>query len=144
MGEADLSDITGLLSDPDVTDSGFYFVGEDGEKFMTDHVIFGGFVITTSFVPDDGSGGPCAGPGTTFIYVFDLLGGDGFFPSGTPGSASGRRLVAGAGIPSSPSVSTSGGSSKVFVQTSGGSVLSLEGPDPGGDGLDLIFCKLDI
>ncbi len=141
--EADITNITGLLNDPDLTDLGFYLIAEDGEKFVTNQITFSGFAITTTYLPDD-SGAICASLGTAFVYIFDLEGGDGLFDPSDPGSASGRRLTAGVGVPSDPQISVSGGSSKVFIQTSTGSILTLDGPDPGDDAYSMVYWKQDL
>ncbi len=142
--EADITNITGLLNDPDLTDLGFYLIAEDGEKFVTNQITFFGFAITTTYLPDDGSGTVCGAAGTAFVYIFDLETGDGIFDSSDPSTASGRRLAAGVGVPSDPQISVSGGSSKVFIQTSTGSILTLDGPDPGDDAYSMVYWKQDL
>lgn len=149
FSESDLTDITGLPSDPDPTDLGYYFVAEDGEKFVSNHVIFAGFVITTSYLPDDGlSENVCAAGGSAFVHIFSLDGGVGFFDPNDPDapvSNEGRRLRVGIGVPADPRISTTkSGDTQLFLQTSAGHVSVIDAPDPGGDVLDMVYWKQDL
>ena len=142
FSEADLTDITAVAIDPDLTDLGFYLTADDGEKFVTNHLITGGFLITTSYIPWDGSGGVCEAAGSAFVYIFDLEVGGGFFSSGGP--VQGRRLFAGLGVPADPRITVSGGSAKLFVQTSTGALLSLDAPDPDATGVQRVYWRQDL
>jgi type IV pilus assembly protein PilY1 len=105
VGE-DLTDTnpkTCLASD----ESGFYFTGDQGEKFITDSVIFFGVVFTASYVPDPSSVNPCVANGTAYLWAFDLMCGQGKLPnpSGDPDDPDVRRVEVGDGLPNSPRVS---------------------------------------
>jgi hypothetical protein len=86
---------------------GFYFEGDQGEKFITDSIIFFGVVFTGSYVPSPSSADTCDATGDAFLYGFDLLCGEGSFPpaSGDPNDPNERRIKVGEGLPSSPRVS---------------------------------------
>jgi len=83
--EAELTDVTGLDTDPDLTDSGFFFIVEDGEKFVTDATIFAGQVIVASYNPDAGADLCETAGGRAFLYVVDVATGRGFFGDGDGG-----------------------------------------------------------
>ena len=144
--EADLTDITGLPDDPDPTDLGYFFVVPEAEKFITNSIIFGGFVITASFLPDDGSGGVCDSSGEAFVHIFNLDTGVGYFdPADADVSADGRTLLAGVGVPSAPKITTSDvGTSKLFIQTSAGRIVVLDAPPGGDDVVDVVYWKQDF
>jgi hypothetical protein len=86
---------------------GFYIDGEDGEKFITESVIFFGVVFTTSYVPAPSTANACTATGTAYLYGFDLLCGEGRFEpqSGDPDDPMERRIEIGEGLPNAPRVS---------------------------------------
>jgi type IV pilus assembly protein PilY1 len=139
--EADLTDITGLASDPDTTDLGYYFLAADAEKFITNHAAFGGVVITTSYVPDDGTGTICDIDGQSFAYVFDLATGQGFFD---PTTSSGRRVATGLGVPSDPRITISNsvnGGVKILLKSSAGQLVTIDAPDLLPEPVDLVYWR---
>ncbi|MEE9281196.1 MAG: PilC/PilY family type IV pilus protein [Myxococcota bacterium] len=141
--ESDLTDITGLASDFDQTDLGFYFVAEDGEKFITNHAAFGGVLITTSYLPDDGSGSVCAADGEAFVHIFDISTGQGFFDPATS-SHQGRRVNSGLGVPSDPriTVSTSvDGGVKILLKSSAGQLITIDAPDLVPEAVGLVYWR---
>ena len=75
---------------------GFYFVAEEGEKFVTDAVIFAGHVLVSSFIPDPLSLG--CGPGKAFFYAFKISDAQGHFTTGSPTVLESRRKEVGAGV----------------------------------------------
>ncbi len=87
---------------------GFYFEGEDGEKFITDSVIFFGVVLTGSYVPAPSTADACTATGRAYLYGFNLLCGEGVFPPQNAGDPNQRRIEIGAGsggLPNAPRVS---------------------------------------
>jgi type IV pilus assembly protein PilY1 len=147
--EADLTNITAETGDTDLTDEGFFIVAEDGEKFVSNHLIFGGFLITTSYSPTAAGSDPCSvGAGVAYAYIVDLEGGTGFFGSGSGTSSSGRRLSLGSGVPADPQISVSSGASGVdstiVIQTSTGAVLEIGGPGSGESPVELVYWKQDF
>ena len=141
--EANLTDITGLATDPDTTDSGFYFIAEDGEKFITNHAAFGGVLITASYLPDDGTGSVCDADGQAFAYIFDLGTGGGFFDPATS-SSQGRRVTTGLGVPSDPRITISNsedGGVQILLKSSAGHVVSIGAPGLLPDPVDLVYWR---
>ncbi|MBW2281687.1 MAG: hypothetical protein JRG82_13180 [Deltaproteobacteria bacterium] len=137
---ADVTDVTATGIDTDPTDLGFFISARDGEKFVTDHITFQGFLITTTYAVED-TGDPCNAGGSSFVYIFDLATGAGFFGSDDSPEASDRSLSLGGGIPSSPAISVGENGATIFVSTSGGSVPSLEGPNEDESPVELVYWK---
>jgi Tfp pilus tip-associated adhesin PilY1 len=115
-GHGSLTDITNTGSDNNPLDAGYFFKVPEGEKFITDHLIFGGIVVTLSYLPDltgSGAGGSCALGGTTFAYAWELANGAGVL-IGSTGSGSGsgtptttRSQPLGNGAPTNPRITIS-------------------------------------
>ncbi len=145
--EDNLTDVTNPLVSPDPTKSGFYMIAVDGEKFLTEHIIFGGKVITTSFSPNEVvvSADPCAsssGGGSSFIYIFDLTTGAGFFVDATAPTGLSRRLVAGSGLSTGPKLSVGPNDANfLYVKTSGGVVLETPAPPSTGTPVDMVYWR---
>jgi hypothetical protein len=138
-----LTDITGLDSDPDPSDDGFYFVAAEGEKFVTDHQIFAGFVITASFTPQPAVDCATTGGGVGLLYVFGLANGEGFFSdaSGDPV----RTLSVGGGLPSSPKLSVNvDGTAEIYLQTSEGAIIAVDGPSTGDPLPQMIYWRTKL
>ncbi len=149
FGESSLTNITADANDTDLTDQGFYIIADDGEKFVSDHLIFGGFFITTSFSPTDASADVCnSGSGSAFVYIVSLEGGTGFFGSGPGTSSSGRRLSLGSGVPSDPQISVSAGSdgvdSTIVIQTSAGALMQIDGPGGNDSPVELVYWRQEF
>jgi len=127
--ETDLSNLTDNLADPNLTDLCFFLVGEAGEKFVTDPVTFGGFVLTTSYTPDNGrSAQLCTARGDAKLYILSVTDGTGFYADNATPSET-RRLSIGGGLATSPTVVESYlAGTRVVVQTSDGRVLTPGGP----------------
>jgi type IV pilus assembly protein PilY1 len=140
--ESDLTNITGADTDSDGTDSGFYFVVPDSEKFVTNHTIFGGFVITSAYVPDLTGADPCNNAGESFLYVFDIRSGLGhyFVASVTTGNEA-RRLSIGSGVSNDPQITMSASGTDLYVQTSTGRLAEETPPTPGTPGAQMIYWK---
>jgi type IV pilus assembly protein PilY1 len=102
----DVSNYSGTCTPPTGSDVGFYFEGEDGEKFITESTIFAGDVLTGSFVPSNSTSG-CEASGNGYLYFFDLFCGRGRFtnPSNPSPSANLPRTYVGKGPPTRPTVS---------------------------------------
>jgi hypothetical protein len=143
---AQLSLLNGLDVDPNPADKGYYLAGNPDEKFVSDSITFGGFVITTSYTPQFTSSDPngeCEAKGLATLYIFAVGNGDGYFPgTGDPNET--RRLVVGAGLPTSPSITVAGNLTKVVVQTSDGRVTKTDGPGAGGSPVELIFWRQQL
>ena len=140
--EADLVDATNSPGGVSLSsERGFFLRAEDGEKFVTNTVIFAGYVVTSSFTPTP-SLDPCAARGLGTAYVLDLLTGEGFFRDGSNNPT--PRLDLGVGLPTDPKISvglggTGGGGgggpcgtgqgNRVYIEKSGADLASFEACD---------------
>ena len=141
LTESDLTNITSADTDTNLNNSGFFFVGEENEKFTTDFAIFAGHVIFASFKPEVVTDICGTAGGESFAYVLDIANGAGYFATtGTPIDQ--RRTSIGSGLPSSPSVTMGDDpdSDVVFIKTSNGQIFTLDPPDPGG-GIEMIYWR---
>jgi hypothetical protein len=140
-----LTNVTNPLAFPDPTASGFFLVAEEGEKFVTDHLIFAGKVITTSFTPvSDASDDPCnsGSGGTAYLHIFDLVSAVGFFADAAAPMGASRRISIGSGLPTTPQLSLSrGGEDRLFVKTSSGAITALDPPTPTGPPVSVIYWR---
>jgi len=161
-GHQQLTDITNTMSDNNPSDSGYFFRVPNGEKFITDQIIFGGVAATLAYMPDiagSGSNNDCALGGTTFEFAWELQNGVGVLTgssgSSTPPNSSGitqtgvRSEAKGDGAPTNPRVTISidqNGAVKVdpMVQTSTGELQHLDGLPSGFDPVDMIFWRQDF
>ena len=125
--EADLTDVTSLGLDTDLTDLGYFIVAPESEKFVTDSVIFAGYVITASFVPDNSVS---CDPGQAFLSTLKLSNAAGFFDTNATPEAADRRLLIGSGVPSPPRISVAPDPTDDvgFINTSEGEVLTFDPP----------------
>jgi len=128
LTEAELSDVTDDESCQAVTNRGFFLVGANGEKFVTNSEIFARNVIAASFTPTDLTD-PCeTGGGRATLYVFDVLCSEGFF--GDPATPS-RTLSLDKGFPTDPRVSAGvdGKKNRVFIEKSRAEIESIDAGD---------------
>jgi hypothetical protein len=142
--ESDLTDITLLPYDNDLTDQGYYFVAEDGEKFVSEMVIFAGYVVLVSFEINAFNVDPCAQrTGTSKIYAFEIDGGGGYFSSGAMTPMEERSENIGGGMASAPRISMAPDSSddKMYIKTSKGRVITIEPPPRDGSASSMIYWK---
>jgi type IV pilus assembly protein PilY1 len=143
--EDSLTDVTNPPASPDPADPGFFIRGQDGEKFVTEHIIFAGQVITTSYHPTSiAKSDPCApgGKGTAFLHVFDVVSGVGFFADASAPTGQSRRITVGHGLPTAPNLSLSGDSGdRLFVKTSSGAVTAVTPPGSGAPPVSVIYWR---
>jgi hypothetical protein len=125
--EADLTNVTNAALFVDPGSLGYYIVAEEGEKFVSDSVVFADHVLAASFTPD---GYPACGPGEANFYTFRLSNAQGYFDDDATPAAADRKLVVGSGVPSNPRVTVGADPTDdiVFVTTSEGQILSIEPP----------------
>jgi hypothetical protein len=130
VDEGDLVDATSSPGGVSITAGkrGFFIKGAEGEKFVTNTVIFAGLVITSSFTPTP-SADPCAARGDAQVYVFDLLTGEGYFTDA--GGNPERKLDIGVGLPTDPrvSVGVGGTENRVYIEKSGADLESFGAPN---------------
>jgi type IV pilus assembly protein PilY1 len=143
--ESNLTDITSLSYDNDLTDQGYYFVAADGEKFVSELVVFAGYAIFVSFEIDSSNSDPCAAAaGTSKLYAIKLNSGQGYFTAGSPPTPMEERYMdVGSGLASSPRISMSPDPSddKMYVKTSKGLLVTIEPPPRTGSGSSIIYWK---
>ncbi|MDJ0865357.1 MAG: PilC/PilY family type IV pilus protein [Myxococcota bacterium] len=116
---------------------GYFFVGEDGEKWVTNVGLFAFYVIAASFTPED-TADPCAAGGSATLYVFRIYCGEGYFPN--PGQES-RRLELGPGMPTDPKVSVSPEGTRVIITQQDGEIENPPGPPQEGSGLGQMYWR---
>ena len=123
LDETDLTDVTSSAAATSFSNSGYYFVVDDGEKFVTSAEIFGYKVYALTFKPID-TGDPCTSRGDATLYVFDIRTGAGNFVDG--GGSPTRSLAIGSGLPSDPktSVGPDGKTNRIYIQKSGSELSS--------------------
>jgi len=143
--ESDLTDITSNSTDNDMSDLGYMFVANDGEKFVSDLIVFAGFVIAVSFEIDAFAADPCAATtGFSKLYAFDLNSGQGYFTAGSPPTAMQERYMdVGGGMASTPQISIAPDpdDDKMYIKTSKGRVITIEPPPRPGSGSSVIYWK---
>ena len=92
---------------------GYFFRGDDGEKFVTNVAIFNFWVIAGSYTPTVAPVTPCSASGVGAIYIFKIYCGDGYFAD--TGAHADRKLSVGTSIPTDPSISTGPGGTEVIA-----------------------------
>jgi type IV pilus assembly protein PilY1 len=142
--EADLTDITSLSYDNNAADQGYFFIGNDGEKYVSEVVIFAGYVIVVGFEIDSLSPDPCAaGSGKSKLYAFEVDGGAGYWTTGAMTPMEERYEVIGGGVGSTPriSIAPDPNDDKMYIKTSKGRVITIEPPPRDGSGSSMIYWK---
>lgn len=143
--ESDITDITSLSYDNDLADQGYYFVANDGEKFVSELIVFSGYLIFVSFEIDSSNLDPCAAAdGTSKLYALRVDRGQGYFTAGSPMTAMEERYEdVGGGLASTPriSIAPDPNDDKMYVKTSKGRVLTIDPPPRNGSGSSVIYWK---
>jgi type IV pilus assembly protein PilY1 len=143
--EADVTDVTNTSTDQDLTDQGYFFVADDGEKFVSEMVVFAGYLILTSFDIDTSNPDPCAGAsGTSQIYAVRVDSGQGYFTAGSPPTPMDeRKKYGGTGLASTPRISIAPDpeDDAMYVKTSKGLVVTIDPPPRPGSGTSVIYWK---
>ena len=125
--EANLTDVSATGLDTDLTDLGFFVVAPDSEKYVTDWLVFAGYLIGASFVPDNSL---ACGPGDANLTAIKMSNAAGFFDTNATPEAADRKLHIGSGVPSPPriSVAPNPNDDVGFVNTSTGEVITFDPP----------------
>jgi type IV pilus assembly protein PilY1 len=142
--EGDLTDITSSSYDNNPSDQGYYFVAQDGEKFVSEIVTFAGYVILVSFEINVANPDPCdAANGFSRLYAFEVDGGGGYFTAGAFTPMEERYEDVGGGMASTPRISMAPdpNDDKMYIKTSKGRVLTIEPPPRDGSGSSMIYWK---
>ena len=129
----------------DPSDLGYMFVGNDGEKFVSELIVFAGYVIAVGFEIDAFAADPCeATTGISKLYAFDLDTGQGYFTGGSPATPMEERYVeTGGGMSSTPQISIAPDpdDDKMYIKTSKGRVITIDPPPRPDSGASLIYWK---
>ncbi len=128
-----------------MTDRGYFLIAEEGEKFTSDHVIFAGYLITTTYTPN--ATDLCsAATGESFLYVLRVRDAYGFYDDSTATVVESRRMSIGPGLASSPRISLApdAANDKVFVKTSKSKILPLQTPERESGGGSVIYWKQEF
>jgi hypothetical protein len=145
-GHGSLTDVTNSATDLSTEDDGYFFRVKDGEKFITNHLIFDGNVVTVSYTSDELNSAPtgnsCALSGETSEWAWKLEDASGALDNPDPEHVNEfvRSLRLGNGAPTDPRISVS----KVSTDENGGIVVKItaqtsvgEVVNPNGGGLNL-------
>ncbi len=142
-GHGSLTDVTNVAQDPNDLDEGYFFRVPDGEKFMTNHLIFDGIVYTASYKPELGitpPAGSCALGGTTSAWGFELDDAGASFDDPVNVNQFVRTVTIGNGAPTDPKITVGPDGVRITLQTSTGEVLKLGDPPP-LDLVDMIYWR---
>jgi type IV pilus assembly protein PilY1 len=141
LDESNLLDVSNTNTCSDVAAyRGYYLVGADGEKWVTNVDVFLYYVFAASFIPSN-TGDPCDVGGESFLYVFRIYCGEGFFDDGSGNPE--RSIALGEGMPTDPriTVGTEGDTShRVIINQQGGDIISLQAP-PGFQGSGMFYWR---
>jgi type IV pilus assembly protein PilY1 len=140
--ESDITEVTSTDVDGNAADLGYFFVVGDGEKFVTDVTIFGGFVIVAAYTPEVGADICTGSAGQAFLYVFEVGSGQGYFEDPSDPPSEDRRTNIGAGLPSNPTVSMAPDpdDDRIYIKTSTGQVITIDAP-PRGNAAGLLYWR---
>jgi Tfp pilus tip-associated adhesin PilY1 len=121
---SDLENITSSSQTYDGSKQGYsILMTGQGEKILSDPVVFGGVVYFTTFTPASGSD-PCAQGGTSRLYGVNYLSGSGALTGGAR-----TTTLSGTGIASSPivSINPNSGQPDLYLTISGGGGVDSPG-----------------
>ena len=136
-----LNDVSNLVTDPEPNDDGYYIVLPDGEKFITNHILFGGVLLTLAFVPDNSSTDVCKRFNTTNIWVFNLGNAGGLIDESAADGNDQRNMFLGPGAPTDPRISLSKDKVVLIGQTSQGYVFDFDVPVDPPPPIELVFWR---
>ena len=136
-----LNDVSNLTTDPDPDDDGYYIVVPDGEKFITNHILFGGILLTLTYEPDNSGIDICGAVGSTNIWVFNLDEAGGLIDENAPAGNDQRKLYLGPGAPTHPRITITSYKVVLIGQTSLGNVFEFDVPTDPPPPVELIFWR---
>ncbi len=142
--ETDLRELPSYTGCADIASyDGFYFVGDEAEKFVTETDIFSFTVLAASYVPTI-SNNPCISSGLAKLYAYKVYCGEGVFVEPGSGGVSSVSVDLGSGMPTSPQITISSGGytgsstepnpNKVIINNQDGEVVVPGSGDLNGDG----------
>lgn len=129
LTESDLVDLTNTQTCGSLGGArGYFIVGEEGEKWVTNVEIFVGYVIVNSYVPQPSSD-PCEIGGLAYLWAFRVECGEGLFTdaAGNPE----RTLDIGAGLPTDPRVTVGAdgdSTNRLIISKQGGDIINIDAP----------------
>ncbi|MGH0030703.1 MAG: PilC/PilY family type IV pilus protein, partial [Myxococcota bacterium] len=139
LTDASLTDVTALDTDNVPADSGYRFDLAESEKFVTDITVFAGSVIVGSYTPVANANLCATASGQSFLHIFNLATGLGFFADPADPPSEDRKVYVGGGFPTSPKVTvgTDPDDDTIIIKTSEGPKLfTIDAPprtDPSGE-----------
>ena len=139
LTDANLTDVTALDLDNVPSDFGYRFDLGESEKFVTEITVFAGFVIVGSYTPLSGADLCSTASGQSFLHVFSLASGLGFYADPADPPSEDRRVFVGGGFPTSPEVTVANDPDDdvIIIKTSEGPKLfNIDAPprsDPTGE-----------
>jgi type IV pilus assembly protein PilY1 len=131
LTDTSLTDVTALDTDSNLSDGGYYFTVAKSEKFVTEVTIFAGFVIIGTYTPVPSADLCATSAGQSFIHVFNVASGRGYFEDASDPPSEDRRAYIGGGFPSSPTVVVADNpdDDKIIITTSEGpKVITVDAP----------------
>ena len=141
LTENDLVDLTSTNTCGDLSGArGYFIVGEEGEKWVTNVEIFVGYVIVNSYVPQP-STDPCEIGGLAYLWAFKVECGEGLFTDGAGNPE--RALDIGAGLPTDPRVtvgSDGDSTNRLIISKQGGDIINIDAP-PGFPGSGMFYWR---
>ncbi len=108
---------------------GYFIVGAEGEKWVTNVEIFVGYVIANSFKIVTVSSDPCDISGVSYLWAFRVDCGQGLFTDAS-GNAT-RKQDIGAGLPTDPRVTVGAAgdvTNRVIISKQGGDIINIGAP----------------
>lgn len=143
----DLISVTADASCSDVSNArGYYFVAQEGEKFVTQSDIFFYFLFVASYTPTN-TVDPCGSGGLSTLYAFRIYCGEGLFTDPVTGDPK-RDLDMGAGMPTDPriTIGTDGGGggndpNRVIINKQDGSIVNIDAPPGFGAGIGQFYWR---
>jgi len=119
---------------------GFYLMGQDGEKFVTQSDIFFYYVFVGSFIPETPAD-PCDAGGSSYLYAFKVYCGEGLFAdaAGDPEP----KVSLGDGLPTDPriTISPEEGGNRVIINKQEGDLWNFEAPPGFGAGVGQFYWR---
>jgi type IV pilus assembly protein PilY1 len=139
LTEASLTNLTSTSGCPAISSRGYYIKGIDGEKWVTNSDIFGGYGVINSFIPKPPTD-PCEIGGQSRLYVLRVHCGEGFFD---PGTGTPRFIELGRGMPTDPRITQSPeeGGNRLIVNRQTGELINIDAPDPGTADLGILYWR---
>lgn len=135
----DLYNATGDTTCADISAyQGYYFLGAEGEKWVTNIEVFAYIVLVSSYIPTPTTD-PCEISGKAFLYAFRIYCGEGVFTDGSGNPQ--REQDIGAGLPTDPRITIGAGGERVIVSKQGGEIESPDVPFPADDHIGIFYWR---